>query len=82
LNGIPASFLISRRIGGGEDQNAPQIAMTLAQWFTHYEHGGFPIEKAAPGSCDLSQSCMSAANGNGSFAAMAVICRKVRRVKI
>jgi hypothetical protein len=82
LNGIPASFLIYRRIGGGEGQNAPQIAMTLAQWFTQYEHGGFPIEKAALGSCDLSQSCMSAANGNGSFAAMAVIWRKVRRVRI
>jgi uncharacterized protein YjbI with pentapeptide repeats len=39
--------------------------MTLAQWFTHYEHGGIPIEKAALGSCDLSQSRMSAANGNG-----------------
>jgi len=37
--------------------------MTLAQWFTHYEHGGFPIKKAALGSCDLSQSCMSAAKG-------------------
>jgi len=21
--------------------------MTLAQWFTHYEHGGIPIEKVA-----------------------------------
>jgi hypothetical protein len=23
-------------------------------WFTHLEHGGFPVEKAAVGSCDLS----------------------------
>jgi hypothetical protein len=39
-------------LGGGEDQNAPQIAMTLAQWFTHYEYGGIPIEKvAAPDDC-------------------------------
>jgi len=44
--------------------------MTLAQWFTHYEPG-FPIEKATLGSRDLSQSCMSAANGNGSFVATA-----------
>jgi hypothetical protein len=28
--------------------------MTTAQWFTHREHGGFPIERAALGSCDLS----------------------------
>jgi hypothetical protein len=28
--------------------------MTLAYWFTQYEHGGFPIERAALGSCDLS----------------------------
>ena len=28
-------------------------AMT-AQWFTQHEHGGFPIERAALGSCDLS----------------------------
>jgi hypothetical protein len=25
-----------------------------AHWFTHREHGGFPVEKAALGSCDLS----------------------------
>ena len=56
--------------------------MTLAQWFTHYEHGGIPIEKAALGSCDLSQSRMTAANGNGSFAAMAVIWCNVWRVQI
>jgi hypothetical protein len=37
--------------------------MTLAQWFMHYEHGGFPIKKAALGSRDLFQSCMWAANG-------------------
>ena len=28
--------------------------MITAHWFTHREHGGFPIEKAALGSCDLS----------------------------
>jgi hypothetical protein len=28
--------------------------MTQAHWFTHLEHGGFPIEKAAIGACDLS----------------------------
>jgi hypothetical protein len=28
--------------------------MTLALWFTQYEDGGFPVEKAALGSCDLS----------------------------
>jgi hypothetical protein len=26
----------------------------MAHWFTHKEHGGFPIERAAVGSCDLS----------------------------
>jgi hypothetical protein len=30
------------------------LHMTQAHWFTHLEHGGFPIEKAALGSCDLS----------------------------
>jgi predicted DNA-binding WGR domain protein len=28
--------------------------MTTAQWFTLHEHGGFPIECAALGACDLS----------------------------
>jgi hypothetical protein len=28
--------------------------MTTAHWFTHKEHGGFPVEKAALGCCDLS----------------------------
>jgi hypothetical protein len=29
--------------------------MTLqAKWFTQQEHGGFPVERAALGSCDLS----------------------------
>jgi hypothetical protein len=28
--------------------------MTLAHWFTHREGGGFPVERAALGSCDLS----------------------------
>ena len=28
--------------------------MTTAQWFTQHEHGGFPIECAALGACDLS----------------------------
>ena len=28
--------------------------MTVAHWFTHREHGGFPIEKAAFGGFDLS----------------------------
>jgi hypothetical protein len=28
--------------------------MMTAHWFTHLEHGGFPIERAALGSCDLS----------------------------
>ena len=31
----------------------PVLQMTRA-WFTHLEHGGFPIEKAALGSCNLS----------------------------
>jgi hypothetical protein len=26
----------------------------MTYWFTHLEHGGFPIERAALGSCDLS----------------------------
>jgi hypothetical protein len=26
----------------------------MTHWFTHLEHGGFPIERAALGSCDLS----------------------------
>jgi hypothetical protein len=26
----------------------------MAHWFTHREHGGFPVEKAALGNCDLS----------------------------
>jgi hypothetical protein len=26
----------------------------MAHWFTQHEHGGFPVEKAALGSCDLS----------------------------
>jgi hypothetical protein len=30
------------------------ITMTLAHWFTQHEDGGFPIEKAALGCCDLS----------------------------
>ena len=25
-----------------------------AYWFTHHEEGGFPVERAALGSCDLS----------------------------
>jgi hypothetical protein len=28
--------------------------MTTAQWFTQHERGGFPIERAALGSCELS----------------------------
>jgi hypothetical protein len=28
--------------------------MTTAQWFTLHEHGGFPTECAALGSCELS----------------------------
>jgi hypothetical protein len=28
--------------------------MTAAYWFTHREHGGFPVERATLGSCDLS----------------------------
>jgi hypothetical protein len=28
--------------------------MTTAHWFTLHEHGGFPIECAALGACDLS----------------------------
>jgi hypothetical protein len=28
--------------------------MTTAQWHTQHEYGGFPIERAALGSCDLS----------------------------
>ena len=26
----------------------------MAHWFTQHEHGGFPVERAALGSCDLS----------------------------
>lgn len=26
----------------------------MAHWFTQHEHGGFPIEQAAVGGCDLS----------------------------
>jgi hypothetical protein len=28
--------------------------MIRVYWFTQFEHGGFPIERAALGSCDLS----------------------------
>jgi len=28
--------------------------MTLAHWFTQHEDGGFPVQRAALGSCDLS----------------------------
>ena len=28
--------------------------MTQAHWFTQHEFGGFPVERAALGSCDLS----------------------------
>jgi hypothetical protein len=27
---------------------------TVAHWFTQHEQGGFPVERAALGSCDLS----------------------------
>lgn len=27
---------------------------TLAHWFTQHEQGGFPVERAALGSCELS----------------------------
>jgi hypothetical protein len=30
------------------------MAMTRAHWFTDYDGGGFPVEKAALGGCDLS----------------------------
>ena len=30
------------------------MSLMLAHWFTQHEQGGFPIEKAALGSCDLS----------------------------
>jgi hypothetical protein len=30
------------------------MAMTAAQWFTDYDRGGFPIEKATIDGCDLS----------------------------
>jgi hypothetical protein len=46
------------------------IALTLAYWFTQHEKGGFPVERAALGSCDLSICCISAASGNGSSAAV------------
>jgi hypothetical protein len=26
----------------------------IAYWFTQHEHGGFPVERAGLGSCDLS----------------------------
>ena len=29
------------------------VAMTRAYWFTEHEDGGFPVEKAALGSCAL-----------------------------
>ena len=28
--------------------------MTIAHWFRQHEDGGFPVERAALGSCDLS----------------------------
>jgi hypothetical protein len=28
--------------------------MTIAYWFTQYEAGGFPVDRAALGACDLS----------------------------
>jgi hypothetical protein len=28
--------------------------MTQARWFTQHEFGGFPVERAALGACDLS----------------------------
>src|SRR5215470_8791132 len=36
---------------GGFCYNWP---MMTACWFTHLEHGGFPIERAVLGTCDLS----------------------------
>lgn len=30
------------------------MCMALAHWFTQHKHGGFPVERAALGSCDLS----------------------------
>jgi hypothetical protein len=30
------------------------LKLLMAHWFTQAEHGGFPAERAALGSCDLS----------------------------
>jgi hypothetical protein len=52
--------------------------MTMASWFTQPEHGGFPVERAAPAAV-ISLSPMSAANGNGWSGALAGMWRKGRR---
>jgi len=36
----------------------------IAQWFTQHEHGGFPIERAVLGSCDLSMLHIGAQKRN------------------
>ena len=46
-----------------------------AQWFTQHEDGGFPIARAALGSCDLSVLHV-AANGDGWFDKLAATSRK------
>jgi hypothetical protein len=30
------------------------VPLRKTYWFTQHEQGGFPVERAAPGSCDLS----------------------------
>jgi len=30
------------------------LKLLIAHWFTQHERGGFPVERAAFGSCDLS----------------------------
>jgi len=52
--------------------------MTLRHWFTQYEYGGFPIERAALARA-ISPCCTSAANGKGWFAKLARTWRKVPR---
>ena len=52
--------------------------MTRVYWFTQFEHGGFPIERAALGSCDLSM-LTSTGNGNGWFGKQAATWRRVLR---
>lgn len=43
-----------RENGRWGDPAGQAIIEPMTHWFTHLEHGGFPIERAALGSCELS----------------------------